>query len=263
MAEHDLRDALIVGGDLSGAVVRNSNVARLRIVNSYLDDVRLSGYLGNVVVNDVDVTAFVRAELDRLHPMRVVLREARTLDDLRSIWDGIEDVWAAATERAQRLPESARQDRVDGEWSFVETMRHLIFAADAWVSRTILAEPMPYHRLGIPHSEYPAADCAAIGLEPDAQPSFKLVAAIRADRMATIRGVLDSLTDDDLDRMCTQAPTPDFPDERHTVRQCLRTVMNEECEHHRYATRDLAVLESRAQAAWVTSTIDGGRVRSR
>ncbi len=251
MAEHDLHDALIVGGDLSGAVVRDSNVSRLRIVNSYLDDVRLSGYLGTVVVNDVDVTEFVRAELDRRHPMRVVLREARTLDDLRSIWRGVEDVWADATERARQLPESARQERVDGEWSFVETMRHLIFATDAWVSRTILAQPQPYHRLGIPHSEYPAADCAAIGLQPDAAPSFKLVADIRAERMAIVRDVLDTLTDADLDRMCTQAPTPDFPDERHTVRQCLRTVMNEECEHHRYATRDLAVLEARAEAAEV------------
>ena len=30
------------------------------------------------------------------------------------------------------------------------------------------------------------------------------------------------------------------------VRRCLRVVMTEECEHHRCAVRDLAVLEEQA-----------------
>lgn len=34
-------------------------------------------------------------------------------------------------------------ERVEGEWSFIETLRHLVFATDAWVKRAILGEPHP------------------------------------------------------------------------------------------------------------------------
>lgn len=161
------------------------------------------------------------------------------------MWGTVEDLWTGAVGRARALPEPARQERVDDEWSFVETLRHLVFATDAWVSRTVLDEPMPFHRLGYPHSELPAADAAAIGLDLDARPSFDDVLEPRTQRMALVRGVVNGLTADRLERLCSRAPTPDFPDERHTVRQCLKTVMNEECNHYRYAVRDLAVLEAR------------------
>jgi len=183
--------------------------------------------------------------LDRQHPERVQLRNAHAVEDFRAMWITLEQLWSGAVERARRLPESARQERVDGEWSFVETMRHMVFATDAWVSRTVLDEPMPYHPLGCAHSDFPAADSIAIGLDIDARPSFDEVMAVRTERMTVVRSALDGLNDDDLDRRCTRAPTPDFPDERHTVRQCPKTVMTEECEHHRYAVRDLAMLEAR------------------
>jgi hypothetical protein len=185
-------------------------------------------------VNDVEVTAFVNAELDRRHPERVQLREMRTVEEFRAMWDTVERLWSWAVGRARRLPEPARQERVDDEWSFVETRRHLVFD-----------EPMPYHRLGYPHREFPSADGAAIGLGVDARRSFEEVMEIRAERVAVVRGVVEGLTDEELERLCSRAATPDFPDERPTVRQCLGTVMNEECEHYRYAGRDLAVLEAR------------------
>jgi hypothetical protein len=50
--------------------------------------------------------------------------------------------------------------RADDEWSFVETLRHLAFAVDVWVSRIVLGEPMPYHRLGLPPTDYPTAGAA-------------------------------------------------------------------------------------------------------
>jgi len=239
------RGARLTGTDFAGATLRDCDVTGLKIVNSYLGNVRISGFLGNVVVNDVDVSAFVAAELDRRHPERVQLRAMGTVDEFRAMWDTIERLWADAVERAGRLSEPERQERVDDEWSFVETLRHLVFATDAWVSRTVLDQPMPYHRLGYPHSELPAADAAAIGLDLGARPSFDEVLGIRTGRMALVRGVLADLGSADLERRCTRAPTPDFPDERHTVRQCLATVMREECDHYRYAVRDLAVLEAR------------------
>ncbi|HUQ39433.1 MAG TPA: DinB family protein [Acidimicrobiales bacterium] len=173
-------------------------------------------------------------------------RSIGTPDECRATWSDIEKLWGEAVERARRLPEEARHERVDGEWSFVETLRHLVFATDAWVRRAVLEEVAPFHRLALPHSDYPAALHASIGVDVDATPSFDEVMAVRLDRMATVHGVVDALTDDELARMCTLSPSPDFPDERFTVGQCLWTVMNEERAHHGYATRDLARIESRS-----------------
>jgi hypothetical protein len=46
-------------------------MSQVKIVDSWLVDVNVSGYVSSLVVNDVDVTAFVNAELDRRHPERV------------------------------------------------------------------------------------------------------------------------------------------------------------------------------------------------
>mgnify|MGYP006178994441 CR=1 FL=1 len=46
------------------------------------------------------------------------------------------------------------------------------------------------------------------------------------------------LTDADLGRACTRLPAPGYPDESRTVADCLAVVLEEECEHYRFATRD-------------------------
>jgi DinB superfamily/Pentapeptide repeats (8 copies) len=239
------RGASFTGADLTGAKFRDCDLRRVKIVDSWLIDVNVSGLIGNFVVNDVDVTAFVEAELDRRHPERAQLREMRTADDYRAMWDTIERIWSDTVARVERLPEPARFDRVDDEWSFVETMRHLVFATDAWASRTILDEPMPYHRLGITHTSYPPADAAALGIDLDARPSYAEVMEVRADRVALVRGIVDGVTDTELERLCSRAPAPGYPEESRSVGGCLRVVMKEEVEHHRYTVRDLAVLEAR------------------
>ena len=66
------------------------------------------------------------------------------------------------------------------------------------------------------------------------------------DRMALVRGIVDGLTDTELDRICTRTPAPGYPEEARTVADCLGVVMQEECEHHRLAVRDLAALEARS-----------------
>lgn len=239
------RGSELTGEDFSGAVFRDCDLRGLKVVDSWLVDVNISGLIESFVVNDVDVTAFVEAELDRRYPERALVRQMQTADEYRAAWEAIERLWSQAVARARRLPEAARHERVDDEWSFVETLRHLVFATDAWASRTVLDEPMPYHRLGFTHTSYPPADAAAIGVDLDARPSFDEVLAARADRMAVVRGIVDALTGAELERRCTRSPAPGYPEEPRTVGQCLRVVMKEECEHHRYAVRDLAVLESR------------------
>jgi len=240
----EFRGARFDVADLRGARFTDCDLTGVTIRDGWLVNVSISGYLSNVTVNDVDVTGFVNAELDRRHPERVQLRTAQTADDLRAMWDTIERLWAEAGERAGRLPAAALAEQVDEEWSFEQTLRHLVFITDAWASRTVLDEPMPYHPLGLPQSWYPAADAAALGIDLAAQPSYAEILAARADRMAVMRRIVDGLTNDDLGRLCRRSPAPGYPDEERTVIDCIAVVMDEEIEHYRFAVRDLAVLEA-------------------
>jgi hypothetical protein len=61
--------------------------------------------------------------------------------------------------------------------------------------------------------------------------------------MALVRGIVDGLTDAGLERAC-RLSTPGHPEETCSVGHCLRVIMNEECEHRRYAVRDLTTLEA-------------------
>jgi hypothetical protein len=231
----DLRETRFVDCDLS----------RARIVDGCLVDVDISGYVSNLVVNGVDVTEYVEAELDRRHPERVQLRNVRNADDFRALWTTIEGLWSELTARAERLPESVRHERVADEWSFVETLRHLVYITDSWVSRTILDVERPFHPLGLPQTAYSPADAAALGMELDANPSYAEALEARAERVAVVHGVLDGLTDAQLGRLCLRTPAPGYPEEERAVAECLGVLMDEECEHYRFAHRDLTILESR------------------
>ncbi|WP_433168708.1 DinB family protein [Kribbella sp. CA-247076] len=232
----DLRDTRFVDCDLTGA----------RIVDGCLVDVDISGWVSNLVVNGVDVTEYVESELDRRHPERVQLRTIRNADDFRAMWTTIERLWSELTERAERLPEPVRHERVADEWSYVETLRHLVFITDSWVSRTILDQERPFHPLALPQTAYNPADAAALGMKLDATPTYAEVLEARADRMAVVRRVLEDLTDADLGRPCSRPPAPGYPEEDRAVADCLGVLMEEECNHHRFAARDLTVLESRS-----------------
>jgi hypothetical protein len=241
----EFRGARFDVADLRGARFTDCDLTGVTIRDGWLVNVSISGYLSNVTVNGVDVTDFVSAELDRRHPERVQFRAGQTAGDIRAMWDTIERLWAAAAERAGRLPAAALAEQVGGEWSFEQTLRHLIFITDAWASRTVLDEPMPYHPLGLPQSWYPPADAAALGIDLTAQPGYAEIRAARAGRMAVMRRIVASLTDTGLGRLCQRSPAPGYPDEERTVIDCISVVMEEEIEHYRFAVRDLAVLEAR------------------
>jgi hypothetical protein len=229
--------------DLVGLEIRDCEVSGLKIVDCYGSDVYLGGDFERLVVNDVDVTAYVEGELDRRHPARRLAREATTPDDYRAAWGAIEALWRTTLDRAGLLPETTLHERVDGEWSFVETQRHLLMASDAWLGNAVLEEDAPYHPLGLPHGGMPADAADQLGLTLDAEPTVEEVMAPRLRRMATMRHVLEGLTEAELDRTCGRKPAEPYPDQDYVVRRCLKVVLKEEVEHHRYAVRDLAVLE--------------------
>ncbi|MFC0509005.1 DinB family protein [Micromonospora costi] len=234
--------------DLSGATFRECDLSGVRVVGSHVDDLRVSRQgeaTGRVLVDDVDVTAFVAAELDRRHPERVQLRAVRTADDHRAMWATVERLWSEAVARAERLPEGTRHERVDGEWSFVETLRHLVFAIDSWVGRMILDEPAAHHRLGLPSTDCSAEIAATFGIAVDARPSYAEVLAAYDDRRAQVGRVVGSVTDEILTETRTATLDPAWGEETQLVGECLRVVWEEHVAHRRYALRDLARLEAR------------------
>ena len=135
-------------------------------------------------------------------------------------------------------------ESVDGEWSFIETLRHLAFATDAWVRRGILGDPAPWHPLDLPWDDMP--DTPGVPRDRAARPSLDEVLAVRHDRVAGVRELLAGLTDEKLAGHTEPVEGPGWPEPRsYPVRKCLLVVLNEEWEHRHYAERDLTALEKR------------------
>lgn len=245
----DFRGSTFHTVDLAGATFRDCSLAGARIIGSDISGLRVSGYTtngGGVIVDGVDVAAFVRSELDRRHPERALLREARTAEDLRTVWATVDRLWSQTLARAERMPVGVRQERVDDEWSVAETLRHLVFAVDVWLGRMIRGHDRPFHSAGLPPTSYPAAGAADMGIDLTARPSYVEAVAMHAGRGEQVRAFLATVTDAELEALRTGVPAPLWGEETHSVRGCLGVLIDEHIEHRRYAERDLAVLEARA-----------------
>ena len=250
------REASFRESDLNGATFWDCDLRNVRIASSWVDDLRISGFdgrAGTVVVDDVVVTEFVAAELDRRHPERVALRAVRTADDVRAAWATMEQLWSATVARAEALPDEVRHERVDGEWSVAETLRHLVFGVDTWVGAVLTQTTAPYHRLGLPPTDVSKDAVATMGLDIGAEPSWAEVVAASLERRGQVRDYVAALQDEDLDQVRTAALTPGEAEESCTVGHALSVVLNEHCEHRRFAVRDLDVLAARGSAAPTTT----------
>lgn len=237
-----LRGALLRGEDLTGLEIRDSDISGLRIVDCLADEISVSGALGRVIVDDVDVTDHVREVLDARYPLRRLAREATTPDQLRHTWDETQRAWDELIARVRDSTADLSSAQVDGEWSLVQTLRHLRFAADAWIGTAVLGEPRPHHPWGLPADGTTDEVVAELELDLAAEPGLEDVLEIRGDRRETVEQLLDSLTDEELDRICGRTPGPGYPVREYTVRRCLRVVLAEEAEHLRYTLRDQETL---------------------
>jgi hypothetical protein len=209
-----------------------------------LVDVDIRGELDHLMINGVDVVPLVEAELDRRHPLRPRMRPTDPAG-FREAWDILERLWAETVDRARRLPPRLLHESVDGEWSFVETLRHLVFATDAWVRRAVLGDPSPWDPLDLPWDEMP--DTPGVPRDRGARPTLEVVLELRRSRMSTVRRFVEALTVASLAAETEPVEGPGWPLPRHyPVRQCLLVVFNEEWEHRLYAERDLDVLVARA-----------------
>ena len=230
---------------LTNARFHNVDLTGAVITGTLLVNVEISGEIENLRVNGVDVAPLVEAELNRRYPDRVKMRPAGA-DGFREAWDVLERLWQGTVERARAMPAELLHERVGGEWSFVETLRHLVFATDAWVRRAILGDPSPWDPLDLPHDDM--ADRPTVPRDRDVRPSLDAVLALREDRMATVRQVIADLTDEKLASMTEPVMEPGYPESRSfPVDRCLLAILNEEWEHRLYAERDLDLLDPAAQ----------------
>ena len=232
----NLRGARFVESDLSGAVMRGVEVSGMDIDAPWLREGE------GLLVNGVDVTTYVESELDRRFPGRAE-RQAADPEGLRAAWAALERTWAATLDRVASMPPGTVDVPVDGEWSFAQTLRHLVHATDVWLGRGVLQREQPFHPLGLGDT---SADSEGLGAaQPAAPPPYADVLEARADRVAMMRDYLAAVTADELDDTRQNPHHPDYPE---TVRSCLHVVLEEEWEHHRFAVRDLDAIAAGATA---------------
>ena len=246
----DLTGSRFERADMTGSEFRVVDLSRSRFRGVDLNGVdmrgvdmigtRIQGEVRDLVVNGVDVAPLVEAELDRRYPDRPAMRPTDA-DGFRAAWDVVERLWEGTVERARGLDPALLHASVDGEWSFIETLRHLVFATEAWVRRAVLGDPSPWDPLSLPWDEMP--DTPGVPRDREARPSLDEVLVLRHDRMATVRRLVDGLDDESLDRATEPVEGPGWPPPvSFPVRDCLLTVLNEEWHHRLFAERDLDAL---------------------
>jgi hypothetical protein len=241
----DLRGARFVGADLSGVVMRGVQLERADIDAPWLAEG--GGFLR---VNGVDVRPFVEAELNRRFPGRAD-RHATDPEGLRAAWASLERTWAATLARAAAMPDGTVDESVDGEWSFAQTLRHLVLATDMWLGKAILEIERPFHPIGKADADSADEPSLATATFTTATPAYADVLEVRAGRVAMVRDFLATVTADDL---ATTRGNPHAPEYPETTLSCLHVIFDEEWEHHRYAVRDLDTIAAQRLSATPMST---------
>lgn len=231
--EGDLAGAVFWGADLTGARFRDVNLTDAKISHAWLVNVDIDALVDTVVINGVDVTAYVN-ERDPWYPLRAMLRPSNP-EGTRAAWAALEDEWAKTVTLAKALPEDTLHESVNDEWSFVKTLRHLVFAMDKWFTAPILGER--FHPIGLPNTG--SVGFPWPGLDYDLTPSVADALAVRADRATRFRDYLASVSATDFTR-----PIDVLENGTNLLQECIYTVFEEEFWHNRYAQRDLAQLEA-------------------
>lgn len=228
--------------DLTDAEFRECDLTRARLIGVVMQDVVIDGLVGNLVVNGVEVTSYVEAELDRRHPVRLHLRSADPADLLNGFVQ-LRTEWAATLGRLQQMRKGAEQQRVGGEWSTIETLRHLVFVHDSWFRRCCLGSTEPFTAIGLACDFVP--DQEEQGLDPVASPTLDEVLAARERQGAELKRWLSTVS---ADQLSARAPVPEnggWPPyaQGKSVLECVQVVLNEEWAHHGFCVRDLRLLE--------------------
>ncbi len=136
----------------------------------------------------------------------------------------------------RQLPVALLDESVDGEWSYVQTLRHLVHAIDRWISGPVLGESQPFDPLGLPNP--PHEDLPPAMFDFDARPRLDEVLVVRRGRMNRVEQYLDTVT---TEQLAFEVVSPNGG--MATVWRCFQVVFREEWWHDQYARRDIATLE--------------------
>ncbi len=236
----DASEIRVRNATFAGAQFRAVGFQGMTMRGVELMDVDIYGEIDNVTINGVEIGPLIQAELDRRYPERPLMRPT-DVAGFRLAWDTVERLWSDTVARARTLDPALLHERVGGEWSFIQTIRHLAFATETWLLRAIGGDPAPWHPLSLPWDEAP--DTPEVPNDRTARPDLDTALTLRLDRMALVRSYVDALTVEVLDSMTTPVDAPGWPEPiSFPVRQCLLVILNEEWEHRLYAERDLAKL---------------------
>lgn len=143
----------------------------------------------------------------------------------------------ATIARASSFSEDQLQERINDEWSMVESLRHIVLVIDLWLSRTICGEQDPFHPMALPPSFMPPKLFPDSSIDPHARPSFADACEVVLGRVALVEEYVDTLTPAELDR----------PIQAHagTVGGGLGVLFDELAAHDRFMNRDLDLLRQR------------------
>jgi DinB family protein/pentapeptide repeat protein len=236
----EFRGATFVDLDMSGAVFREVDLSGARMYGVLLTGADIDGDLTGLRLNGVDVAPLVEAELDRQYPVRTKLRPT-TPGGARDGLAAVEEMWRDAVAYARTFTDDELHRSINDEWSFVATLRHLVFVTDAWFGHALLGRSRPFHPIGLPAGFI--ANGAELGLELSADPTLDEVLAVRAGRFAQVRDYLAAASQDELDRLREPNNAPGWPPPAaRTGLKCLRVVFSDEWAHHQFARRDLAII---------------------
>ncbi len=231
------------GGDFSNRTLRFVDFSNARVISSDMTNARFEGSIGGLKINGIEVAPLIAREMERRYPERKELFTT-TPEGMERAYDIVFSQLDATIERARTFTEAQRNQRVDDEWSVVETLRHLVFAIDAWIGRVVLGRT-DFHAIGLPHSEMtptPGVTC-----DPTARPTFDEAVDVLQGRREMVRGVVEALTPEELDRpIVTTGDGYPPPGHETQVIGPLWTILEETWWHNHYMNRDLDVLEVRA-----------------
>ena len=97
--------------DLTDAEFRECDLTRARLIGVVMQDVVIDGLVSNLVVNGVEVSSYVEAELDRRHPVRLLIRSSDPAA-LRQAVAQLRAGWAATVGLVRAMPKGAEHERV-------------------------------------------------------------------------------------------------------------------------------------------------------
>ena len=141
---------------------------------------------------------------------------------------------ATIARAATTFTEDERNQRVNGEWSTVESFRHLVLVADLWLSKAVKGEADPFHPIALPPS-FVAPKMPGTSIDPDAKPTFDEACEVLRSRIATLQEYIGSVR-----RTTWRDPS------RTTRRQspgCLGVLFDEFMAHDSFINRDLDIIE--------------------